>query len=208
MTGAAKKAVLAVVLAVATGLGAAGAAKQHKKVAHPVVWPEWKLLLGGTVNGKWRESYEIGPVLEGGERYRLYDLTRCLGSATGTKPKRNEDFGYQEMELSPLPKSLEGLIAVGGEWNGLPRVPRALPLDGPVYREAVAALLKTKGIAKPDVTIRQLLRVDLEGDGPEEVLITAGLQVRNQADWSRAFGFPRGGGTTRASCSGRSSGGK
>jgi hypothetical protein len=42
-----------------------------------------------------------------------------------------------------------------------------------VYLDAVRDFLKTKGIEQPKVKIESTLRVDLEGDGEEEVLISA-----------------------------------
>src|SRR5206468_12930537 len=41
------------------------------------------------------------------------------------------------------------------------------------YVDAVRDFLKTKGIEQPKVKIESVLRVDLDGDGEEEVLISA-----------------------------------
>src|SRR5205809_3742114 len=42
-----------------------------------------------------------------------------------------------------------------------------------VYVDAARDFLKTKGIDKPKVKIESILRIDLDGDGEEEVLISA-----------------------------------
>jgi len=42
-----------------------------------------------------------------------------------------------------------------------------------VYIDAVRDFLKTKGIEQPKVKIDNILRVDLDGDGEDEVLISA-----------------------------------
>ncbi len=42
-----------------------------------------------------------------------------------------------------------------------------------MYRTAVFDILRAHGIARPDVRITRILRVDLEGDGDAEVLISA-----------------------------------
>ena len=42
-----------------------------------------------------------------------------------------------------------------------------------VYRQAAAAILRAHGIAQPHVQLTQVLRVDLDGDGAPEVLVTA-----------------------------------
>ena len=146
------------------------------KRARAIVYPEWQLVLGGTVNGQWREYYHVGPLLRGGERYRLYTLAKCLGAAVGSKPSVKEGEGRDgdyELDLTPLPKTKDDVIAIGGEWNALPRVPKIDPTDQRAYRDVVASFLRAKGIRKPEVRITQVLRVDLEGDGAEEVLISA-----------------------------------
>jgi hypothetical protein len=55
----------------------------------------------------------------------------------------------------------------------LPRKPRAADTIQQVYIEAARDFLKTKGIAEPKVKIDNILRVDLDGDGEDEVLMSA-----------------------------------
>src|SRR5690606_22445693 len=73
----------------------------------------------------------------------------------------------------PAFKAGEEAFAIGGTWNALPRVPRRMSTSQPVYRNAVAAILKRHGIAHPVVNIGQIWRVDLDGDLEPEVLISA-----------------------------------
>src|SRR5205814_8156089 len=55
----------------------------------------------------------------------------------------------------------------------LPRKPRAMDTTQAVYVDAARDFLKTKGIDNPKVKIESILRADLDGDGEEEVLISA-----------------------------------
>jgi hypothetical protein len=169
--------VLALLLVAGAGSLASARAKR-RAVVHPVVWARDGLVLGGTVNGRWADDIEVGERLRGGERYRLYALGRHYGTAIGTKPHIDQEPWYRGaylLALSPLPKIDGTLIAVGGNWNALPRVTRAERTDQPAHLQALASFLVSKGIAKPDVRINQALRIDLEGDGTDEVLISAGL---------------------------------
>jgi hypothetical protein len=75
-------------------------------------------------------------------------------------------------DLAPNEKDAD-LIAVGGDWNALPRVPKVESNSSPVYRAAVADHLRRKGIRRPQINIVKVLRVDLDGDGTEELLINA-----------------------------------
>jgi hypothetical protein len=65
------------------------------------------------------------------------------------------------------------VIALAAPWNALPRKARVMDTTQQVYVEAVRDFLKTKGIDEPKVKIDNIIRVDLDGDGEEEVLIGA-----------------------------------
>jgi hypothetical protein len=75
------------------------------------------------------------------------------------------------VSLSPKPEN--GVIAIAAPWNALPREPKVIDTTQKVYVDAVRDFLKTKGIEQPKVKIDNILRVDLNGDGEEEVLISA-----------------------------------
>ena len=64
-------------------------------------------------------------------------------------------------------------MAIAAPWNAMPRKVQILDPTQKVYVDAVGDFLKTKGIAEPKVKIENILRVDLDGDGEEEVLISA-----------------------------------
>jgi hypothetical protein len=70
-------------------------------------------------------------------------------------------------------KPNKGAIALAAPWNALPRKPQLVDPTQKVYVDAVRDFLKTKGIKQAKVKIENILRVDLEGDGEEEVLINA-----------------------------------
>ena len=77
------------------------------------------------------------------------------------------------LTVSLSPKPDKGVIALAAPWNALPRKPRIADTTQQVYVDAVRDFLKTKGIAQPTVKIDNIVRVDLHGDGEEEVLISA-----------------------------------
>lgn len=132
-------------------------------------------VMGGVRGGRWLEAEEMARLLRGGERYNLYSLTRRLGARTGGKPASQGPPCTETMYVESLaPEGRgKGVIAVGGNWNALPRVPRVESNDAPAYRALVAGLLRRNGIARPEVNIVRVLRVDLDGDGTDEVLINA-----------------------------------
>jgi hypothetical protein len=140
---------------------------------HPIVDLEYGYLFGATENGKWVKAQKAAKTL-GAMPYRVYGLTQSLGQAKGGKPKASEEevcTDVSVVSLSPNPK--KGVIAVAGTWNALPRKVQLVEPTQKVYLDALRDFLKTKNIAEPKVKIDNIVRVDLDGDGEEEVLISA-----------------------------------
>jgi hypothetical protein len=135
-------------------------------------------LLGGWANGKWLKDREAAAVAKGGEPYRLYALTGEIGAAVGGKPHNFAEAGDPCHEtltvvFPPVSQARRTAVAVGGLWNAQPRRPRLLSTDQQVYRRAAAEILQKNGIVNPQVKLTQVIRVDLDGDGAEEVLVAA-----------------------------------
>ncbi len=147
----------------------------HRGVAgdvHPILSLEENCLIGAIVKGKWLEADEAAPLIKGGEKYLAYKLDSPLGEATGGKAESGKDCSSSKnVKLSP---QIEGVVAIGNPgWNPLPRVPQSLNTTETVYREAVAAILKRHGIRNPKIDVSKVLRVDLDGNGLDEVVVSA-----------------------------------
>jgi len=140
---------------------------------YPIVVADDSYLLGGTENGKWIDAGRMAPLLRGGERYWLYAPSRYLGTAMGARPTEELHGPYHSVRLSPEPAKTEQAIAVGGPWNALPRRPVTLSPASAVYRQAVRDILRQNGLPRATVRIIQVVRIDLEGDGTDEVILSA-----------------------------------
>jgi hypothetical protein len=79
------------------------------------------------------------------------------------------------VDIVDVPETDADVIAVSANWHALPRTPSVLSTQQWVYRDLVAKWLRAQGIVDPLVNITQILRVDLEGDKTDEVLIAANL---------------------------------
>jgi hypothetical protein len=139
---------------------------------HPIVEVHSGYLFGATSNGKWIKADETAKALPDEMTYRVYGLTQALGEAKASKPKLAQDCG-ETLAVSLSRKPENGVIALAAPWNALPRKPRVSDTTQQVYSDAVRDFLKTKGIEQPKVKIDSILRVDLDGNGEEEVLISA-----------------------------------
>lgn len=149
---------------------------------HAIVNHNAGILLGGSRNGEWLPTAAVAPTLKSGERYRLYGLNGEVGGAEGGAPEYHgqpcPNTMFVDTEMSPLEK-LNGqeqelpnfMVAVTGDWNAVPRKPKRFFTGQPIYHEAAAVFLREHGIAEPDVALTQAIRVDLDGDGTDEVLV-------------------------------------
>jgi hypothetical protein len=141
---------------------------------HPIVEVQSGYLFGATNDGKWIKADEAARTLPDETTYLVYGLTQSLGEAKGGKPKPSEEDACSDVPTVSLsPKLEKGAIALAAPWNALPRKPRIADTTQQVYVDAVRDFLKTKGIENPKVKIDNILRVDLDGDGEDEVLISA-----------------------------------
>jgi hypothetical protein len=141
---------------------------------HPIVEVQSGYLFGATADGKWIKAEEVAKALQGDMTYHVYGLTQSLGEAKGSQPKPSEEEVCSDMlivTLSPTPDN--GVVALAAPWNALPRKPQLIDRTQKVYVDAVRDFLKTKGINEPKVKIENIVRVDLDSDGEEEVLISA-----------------------------------
>jgi hypothetical protein len=132
--------------------------------------------LGGFTGGQWVKPEAAAGLLPGGEHYRLYSLGGEGGDSVGSKPAKGEEGPCSDtwyVTLSPFPQKRGSLVAVGGPWNAMPRPVKLTSTEQQVYQEAAATILKSQGIANPKVNLTQVIRVDLDGDGLEEVLVSA-----------------------------------
>jgi hypothetical protein len=144
-------------------------------VVTPIVDGSTGFLIGGSQDGRWLGPNETARLLIGNERYRIYTGVTNLGEARGSRPiteSAGPCSGQSVVTLSPRPH-VQPAIAIGGTWDLLPRQPQALSLDSVVYREAMADWLRSQGIDQPDVQLTGLRRIDLEGDGVDEVVVSA-----------------------------------
>ncbi|MES2460156.1 MAG: FG-GAP repeat protein [Armatimonadota bacterium] len=175
-------AVLPVILVMITTLCKAHEAHEAEEF-HPIVDMQRGYLIGGSGNGRWIKPQAMAPLLKGREKYRVFGFSKYLGVGTGSKPKSEgppcTETSYIRVTGAGI-GGKTGVLAMGGKWNALPRVPRIASTTQPVYLKIVRDLLRRNGISNPTVRIEQIIRVDLNGDKTDEVLISASHYARAQ----------------------------
>lgn len=145
----------------------------HAAGLHAIIEIETGYFFGATNNGKWIKAEKAAKSMRGKTIYQVYSLTKQIGKITAAKPDFIEEPCPETLAVSPSPKVKNGVIGLAASWNALPRKPVIPDATQTVYVEAVGDFLKSRGIADPKVRITRILRVDLDGDGEEEALISA-----------------------------------
>jgi len=140
---------------------------------HPIIEIETGYFFGGSENGKWIKADQAAKSTGKKTTYQVYGLTKKAGEITGGKPKSVDEPCPDTLMASLSSKPKEGVIGLAATWNALPRKPVIADATQSVYVEAVRDFLKERGVTDPKVRITRILRVDLDGDGEEEVLISA-----------------------------------
>lgn len=136
------------------------------------MYPGSFLLLGGVENGEWLSPETAASHLSDGEMYQTFSTLGTTGSAKGSAPEYDRFCSGYWVKTDSYPFGGRS-VAVTGDWNVTPRIAQELPTDQATYIEVVRNWLIEQNFIEPVVTIDQILRVDMEGDGTEEVLISA-----------------------------------
>lgn len=141
----------------------------------PIAELKFRGLMGGVQGGKWIAPTKVAPTMKPETEFVLVGWNGVEeGGVTLAKKGEQEDvcqdFTRMEFELQQ-----DHGVAIGSsaKWNPTPRIPKPIDLNNATYKTVVTNFLRKKGIARPVVRIKEAYRVDLEGDGVEEVVLSA-----------------------------------
>jgi hypothetical protein len=141
--------------------------------AQAIIEIETGYFFGGSENGKWIKADQAAKSTGKKTTYQVYGLTKRAEQITAGKPQSVDEPCPDTLMVSLSSKPEDGVIGLAAPWNALPRTPVIADVTQSVYGEAVRDFLKARGVTDPKVRITRSLRVDLDGDGEEEVLINA-----------------------------------
>jgi hypothetical protein len=131
-------------------------------------------LIGAIDSGKWTEPTDATDSVKSGTRLPVFGVTGIVGNVSVVKlDTRNEPCPDRPVvKLNPR-KMKRGGVALAGNWNPLPRKAKALDGDRRFHAGVVRQFLRERGFQDPVVHIGQIVRVDLDGDGQDEFVISA-----------------------------------
>jgi hypothetical protein len=157
---------------------------------HSIIEIETGYFFGASENGKWVKADQAAKAVANKTTYQVYSLTKQVGQITAAKPTSVEEPCPDTLMASLSSKPKDGVIGLAAPWNALPRKPMIADNTQSVYVNAVRDFLKSHAIADPKVRITRILRVDLDGDGEEEVLISATNYFAEEKSDHSAAPFP------------------
>lgn len=142
----------------------------------PLVELKDRGLMGGVQNGRWIAPTKFASSMRSETEFVLVGWTGVEEGGV-TLGKKNTDMGDICPEYTQFEFELEqeNGVAIGSDskWNPVPRALKPIDLENATYKTVVASFLRRKGIVRPVVKIKEAFRVDLEGDGVEEVVLSA-----------------------------------
>ncbi len=178
----------------------------------PIVEMKVGALLGGVQNGKFLDAKTTVAKLAAKKDYKLFLFDGTIEDLSLIKPAdydqggefdncpnhfainlsgKNSDEEFSEGELETISNKMErGGVALGKgfDWKPQPRSFEQIGLNNAEYKKIFGDFLLAKKIAKHELKLKQAVRVDLDGDGQNEVLLVASRYFPyTEKDGKKAF---------------------
>ncbi|NLZ17134.1 MAG: hypothetical protein GX087_05305 [Desulfobulbaceae bacterium] len=163
------------------------------------------MLIGGFISGVWvsAEDLQNKPAYHsqriwGGHPCKLYSFrglagTGIIGALHNEHPEEaaarglhpDDDTFDVHLENGEILADGSVQLAIDCAWNAAPRQATLLATNNATYQSIVEKFLAKNGLPQAKANIMQLIRVDLEGDGVDEILIVAQNLLSGQAGRAR-----------------------
>lgn len=129
------------------------------------------VLLGGVQDGKWISAEQAAANMPGASTYDVYASASGPHQVYGYAPQPMiPGGGYTLGTESKLDES--SMIAVLQGWQVAHGTAEELPADNELYSQLILDFLAQSGIADPQIGTMHIYRIDLEGDGTDEIFIS------------------------------------
>jgi hypothetical protein len=140
---------------------------------HPVVEVKTGMLLGASSGQKWLAPKQAAKQIKPGTSFRVFDLEKERGVVKARKVEADMDICPDVQIVSFEQTPSNGEIALAAPWKVLPRPIRIQNITQAIYQDIARDFLVSRGLTNPKVIIRQIIRADLNGDGEDEVFLSA-----------------------------------
>lgn len=144
----------------------------------------WSYLLGGVdEKGKFVDAKTTFAKMNRSGKFSLFDFEKgrtgefSIGEFKAGPGACEENY-FAESEIGT---ATNFAVGAGAKWEVLPRKWQAASVTDAGYKKAVADVLRARGLSKSPVKIEKAVRVDLDGDGADEVLLLATHSIFNDS---------------------------
>lgn len=137
------------------------------------------LILGGSENGKWVSGEDILSKIKTGDSFSLYNNDGFLENVKVTKTYIDSQHEAPSIEFDKYGyffDSPELPIAVSASFKIIPRKPFNMKKYVLLYNNLAKWILSSNGVEVASPVISQIYKVDLEGDGNAETIMTISNQ--------------------------------
>lgn len=139
----------------------------------PIIDAQYGYLIGAVENGKWIESDNAKKSVKPGTKLQVYGATGAVGTVAVVKLDTGGEACPDQAIVKLNPKKPKGAVAFAAKWNPLPRKPQLLGVKDKKYVDLVRQFLHERGLKDPVVQITQAVKIDIDGDGEDEVVLSA-----------------------------------
>jgi hypothetical protein len=140
------------------------------------------IVLGSFDGNSWMQATTPNSLPEPGTPFDLFlSQAKYIGETLRYGDNFIEKPGCLQIELT---QEFTGIptLGISAGWQILPDEPLWANLDSPFYTAAILDHLAAAGITDPTISLTNVLRIDFEGDGIEEALISANYSVSRAGD--------------------------
>ena len=129
-------------------------------------------LVGGSQNGDWISAGAVGPIFEEDTNFQLHWAFENMTWISGRYIVHEHICDQYYVNTEPFSIS-ESAVGVAGDWPVRPRTVIEIPTKNEIYKTALAAWLVEQAPSQPIPMISKIWRVDVDGNGTDEVFTNA-----------------------------------
>jgi len=129
------------------------------------------VLIGGLSTTTWKDAQELSKEVPAGLTYRGYPIQGEPATTVGKAPVPEDPGEFPYIAFNPELK--DDLIAFAAPWVAAVRPVQVTATTQETYLKLTRLTLQANKLPNGKPRLTQVLRVDLDGDGVEEVLLSA-----------------------------------
>lgn len=136
---------------------------------HPILERTHRVI-GGIVKGKWVDKDEMVNNMSIGEKYKFksFNINGYIGTYEGSLYGENAPDPYYMVFNTKDKSHFNATFSISGGWLVQPRIPQIYTTNLPKKDNFIQGLLEKNDIKANEVKIKELIKIDLDGDGIEE----------------------------------------